>query len=96
MTLSWATVNHNTERSVKNSLTPHAPGRGYRLGQTIVCESIVASHGKSYACWIGARSLPAEALGGRKAGVAWMARYLAHDDRKPSLAAPGTPPGPPR
>jgi hypothetical protein len=28
----------------------------------------------------------AKALGGRKAGVAWMARCPAHADRKPSLA----------
>ncbi len=33
---------------------------------------------------IGAGKL-ARALGGRKAGSAWMARCSAHDDRKPSL-----------
>jgi putative DNA primase/helicase len=32
----------------------------------------------------------AKALGGRKAGAAWMARCLAHDDRAPSLSIADT------
>ena len=36
--------------------------------------------------WSVTAEVMAQALGGRRAGSAWMARYPAHDDRVPSLA----------